>query len=78
MKMGGDVLLSVRNFIQKESIVSTQQLSREFKLDRSALQPMLDFLVQKGFISKCQEERGCQSACAQCQHQPLEYYKNLL
>ena len=74
---GGNVLLQIRDFIRREGVVSTQQLTREFRLDLSALQPMLDLWVRKGMIGKYQEKANCQSACFKCRIQPPEYYQYL-
>lgn len=72
------MLLQIRDFIRREGVVSTQQLTREFRLDLSALQPMLDLWVRKGMIRKCQEKANCQSTCFKCRIQSPEYYQYLL
>ena len=61
------MLFKIRDFIQREHVVSTQQLSREFHLDEQALQPMLDIWVRKGVIKPCQKPVGmdCQGGCRQ-------------
>ena len=68
------MLLQIRDYIGREKVVSTQQLSREFHLDLPALQPMLEVWVSKGVIRKCQEKVNCQSTCFKCRTQPPEYY----
>lgn len=68
------MLLQIRNYIQREHVVSTQQLSREFHLDLAALQPMLDVWVNKGIINKCNQNTQCKSACFKCRTPP-EYYQ---
>lgn len=68
------MLLEIRDYICRERVVSTQQLTREFHLDLAALQPMLDLWVRKGAIRKCQEQANCQSTCFKCRTQPPEYY----
>nr|WP_238400387.1 FeoC-like transcriptional regulator [Legionella bononiensis] len=70
------VLLQIRDYICREGVVSTQQLTREFHLDLPALQPMLDLWLSKGAIRKCQEKGSCQSACFKCRTPP-EYYQSL-
>lgn len=72
------MLLQLRDFIRKSKVVSTQQLSREFHIDLSALQPMLDLWEKKGAIKKCQEKANCGSACFKCKPKQLEYYEYLL
>lgn len=70
------MLLSIRNYIRRERVVSTQQLSREFQLDLTALQPMLDIWIKKGVISKCVQSTSCKSSCFKCRTPP-EYYEYL-
>lgn len=71
------MLLQIRDYICRQGVVNTQQLSREFHLDLPALQPMLDLWVYKGVIRKCQEKANCQSACFKCRTHALEYYQYL-
>lgn len=70
------MLLQIRDFINREGIVSTQQLTREFHVDLTALQPMLDLWLRKGAIRKCQERANCQSTCFKCRTSP-EYYRSV-
>ncbi len=69
------MLLQIRDYIQREHVVSTQQLSREFYIDEQALQPMLDIWVRKGVIKQCQEKAGCQSACMRCKINAPVFYE---
>ncbi|TAL64394.1 MAG: hypothetical protein EPN84_03480 [Legionella sp.] len=69
------MLLQIRDFIHNAGVVSTQQLTREFRVDLPALQPMLDLLMRKGFISKCNQQANCQSSCFKCRSQSIEYYQ---
>lgn len=71
------MLLLIRNYIRRERVVSTQQLSREFQLDITALQPMLDLWVTKGVISKCTQATSCKNSCFKCRTPP-EYYQYVL
>lgn len=71
------MLLQIRDYISREGVVSTQQLTREFQVDLPALQPMLDLWVGKGVIQKCQEKANCQSTCFKCRTQAPEYYQYL-
>lgn len=66
------MLLQIRNYISREKVVSTQQLCREFRLDREALQPMLDLWVSKGNISLCVQNQ-CKSSCGKCR--TIDYYR---
>jgi len=60
------MLLQIRDYIQRQQVVSTQQLTREFHVDEQALQPMLAIWESKGVISKCQEKVTCKSSCFGC------------
>jgi hypothetical protein len=71
------MLLQIREYIKREEVVSTQQLSREFHLDSAALQPMLEVWLRKGVIRQCTENTRCKSACFKCQS-PTEYYQIIL
>ena len=70
------MLLQIRNYIRRERVVSSQQLSREFQVELTALQPMLDVWINKGVISKCTQNTQCKSACFKCRTPP-EYYQYL-
>ena len=71
------MLLQIRDYMRTQGIVSTQQLTREFRVDLHALQPMLDIWIGKGVIRKCQEKANCQSTCFKCKTQAPEYYQYL-
>lgn len=71
------MLLQIRDFIYREGVVSTQQLSRKFHLDLTALQPMLDLWVRKGAIRKCQGGANCKTACFKCRTPP-DYYQSVV
>lgn len=71
------MLLQIREYIAREGVVSTQQLSRAFHMDLAALQPLLDLWVRKGAIAKCQEKENCQSSCFKCRDKAPEYYQFL-
>jgi len=69
------MLLQIRDFIQREKVVSTQQLTREFQVDEQALLPMLDCWIKKGVIYPCQEKVACQSSCFRCTTTRPLYYQ---
>ena len=69
------MLLHIRDYIQREQVVSTQQLAREFHIDEQALQPMLDIWVNKGVIKRCEEKAGCQSTCSGCKTNAPVFYE---
>ncbi|MBA2709104.1 MAG: hypothetical protein H0U57_00715 [Tatlockia sp.] len=69
------MLLQIRDFLRRERVASNQQIAREFNLDPAALQPMLDFWLQKGLITPCQQKSACQSSCFKCHSLPTVYYQ---
>lgn len=69
------MFLKIPEYIRKQGVASTQQLSREFRLDFSALQPMLAFWTRKGLIKKCDTQSTCRTACFSCKTNQLEYYQ---
>ncbi|MFI4962292.1 MAG: FeoC-like transcriptional regulator [Legionellales bacterium] len=71
------MLYQLRDFISREGVVSTQQLTRKFHVDNSALKPMLDLWIRKGLIKQCQEQTQCASSCFKCTSQAPEYYQYL-
>lgn len=71
------MLLQIRDYIKREQVVSTQQLSREFNIDEQALQPMLAIWESKGTIQQCHQQTTCQSSCFKCKTtQPVFYSYN--
>ena len=68
------MLLQIRDFIRQEGVVSTQQLTRAFHLDESALKPMLDFWLAKKAIQICGDNVNCNSGCQGCK-KPVEFYQ---
>lgn len=68
------MLFKLRDYILREGVVSSQQLSRAFHVERSALQPMLDFWINKGIISTHQPKQVCQSPCPSCHVSPVVFY----
>jgi hypothetical protein len=69
------MLLLLREFITREKVVSTQQLTREFRVDTQALLPMLACLVKKGIIRQCEQKTACKSSCFRCDKEPPQYYE---
>lgn len=67
------MLLEIREYLRRETLVSNQQIAREFKIDLAALQPMLDFWLKKKVISCCQRKTSCKSACFKCAEPPVYY-----
>lgn len=59
------MLLQIRDYIQREKYVSTEQLARTFNIEFSALEPMLDRLILCGRIM-VNEIKDCRQVCNQC------------
>ncbi|QDP73521.1 hypothetical protein FOG18_13585 [Legionella israelensis] len=68
------MLLALRDFIQREKMVSSEQMTRAFQIDEMTLKPMLEFWLRKGIIKKCQPQVSCKSRCSRCR-MPPEYYQ---
>ncbi|MDP3706433.1 MAG: FeoC-like transcriptional regulator [Legionellaceae bacterium] len=58
------MLLQLRDYIKRGQVVSMEQLTREFHIDKQALQPMLDIWVTKGVIKPCQGMLACGRRCS--------------
>jgi len=71
------MLLQIRDYIEREKVVSTQQLQREFHLDEQALQPMLAIWVNKKVISPCEAKSACMSRCFGCDSNRPQFYQFL-
>ena len=67
------MLLQLCDFIQRTTYASSTQLSREFCIEPSALQPMLDFWINKGVIKSLQEKTSCEKRCVQCKKSEVIY-----
>jgi hypothetical protein len=68
------MLLALRNYIQREGAVSIQQLARTFRIEESALKPMLELWVRKGDILPYQKTGACQSVCPKCATSAVVFY----
>lgn len=70
------MLVAIREFIKRYRVVSTEQLTREFRLAQDALMPMLTIWVNKGLIRKLSAETNC-GACRSClpKRTTSEYYE---
>lgn len=68
------MLLQLRDYIRREKVVSVQQLTREFHMDITALQPMLDLWIKKGAVLPHQTKKSCQSTCSRCSTSTVVFY----
>ena len=71
------MLLKLREYIRREGLVSTDQLSRFFHIDEQALEPMLEIWVAKGVLVKHEDKpkTACGSGCNRCQSNSRRYYQ---
>lgn len=60
------MLRDIRQFIKERRRLSMQELSVHFKMDQSALEPILEQLEQRGFIKTDYDRKctGCSKSCA--------------
>lgn len=70
------MLLQLRDYIVRERVASLQQLTREFHIDATAIQPMLTLLIKKGLIFPTENKARCQSPCGQCKSSPSVFYRS--
>ncbi|MBP6917647.1 MAG: hypothetical protein KBB94_01880 [Legionellaceae bacterium] len=68
------MLLAIRNFIQAHRVVSSEQLSREFRVAEDALSPMLEIWINKGEVRKA-NSKSCGSSCQSCHAKQINYYE---
>ncbi len=68
------MLFELRDFIQKQGVVSSTQLAREFQLDEEALKPMLVRWEKKGCIQSLNAPEACKAPCSRCRS-PVQYYQ---
>lgn len=56
----------IRQFIQDRKHLSMQELSIHFKMDKSALEPILEQLERRGYIKTEYDRKctGCSKSCA--------------
>ena len=70
------MLLQICDYLRKAKIASNQQLAREFNLDLTALQPMLEVWINRGIITPCNGVASCKNRCFKCgSGEPLVYYQ---
>ncbi|MDF1827336.1 MAG: FeoC-like transcriptional regulator [Legionellaceae bacterium] len=63
------MLLQLRDYLAKEQYVSLEQLARVFKIDQTALVPMLDVWVARGVLQleeHAKKHVACATACGGC------------
>ena len=70
------MLLQIRDYLKKEKVASSQQLSRRFGIEISALEPMLQLWQSKGIIAPLEEASRC-NTCLKCRRPPV-YYRFVL
>jgi len=72
------MLLQLRDYLAKEQYVSLDQLTRVFKIDKTALLPMLDVWVSRGVFQVDgvgEEKTACATACGGCGGDTPKYYR---
>lgn len=69
------MLVQLLDYIRKQGVVSTQQLSRFFHIDEAALQPMLNIWINKGAIKPCETSSSCKTSCFKCHKTTPVYYE---
>lgn len=60
------MLAAIRQFIKEQNMVTETQILRQFKIELSALEPMLAILEQRQEIEKMTQD-VCQKQCQDCE-----------
>ncbi len=71
------MLFALRDYVAKEKRVSLAQLARFFKVDVTALEPMLDVWIRKGVLKQDVQKMACKTACLGCSREAAIYYQYL-
>jgi FeoC like transcriptional regulator len=61
------MFIAIRQYIQKQKMVTQMQVERHFQLSPMVLQPILDILKSRHDIQEMTEER-CASDCGECEN----------
>lgn len=69
------MLLAVRDFIRLHGRANNEQLSREFRIAKDALEPILEICVSKGLIRVLNPKRSCGRSCRSCLDQAINEYE---
>lgn len=65
------MLVAIREYIAKQHFVTENQLMNQFKIDQSALLPMLELLIQRHEIQIIEGDL-CKKQCQDCES-PIYY-----
>jgi len=59
------MLIEIRDLIKERKMLSLRDLSIHFKMDKSAIEPIVECLIQKGDIKKTLDQTcaGCRDNC---------------
>jgi len=68
------LLLQIKKYIAERGTASLQEMAWHFRMENSALQPMLELLVKKGQIQKIECNSCCNGACSSCCPDAAEFY----
>ncbi|OBU17009.1 hypothetical protein AYY19_14390 [Photobacterium aquimaris] len=60
-------LINVRNAVRTARVISLAQLSHTFNSDPQWLLVLLDDLIKRGNIERCEATKNCNQACHGCQ-----------
>jgi hypothetical protein len=69
------MLLQVYNYLKQAHIASNQQMARALRMEVTALQPLLDFWLNKGAFHALEEKKECNTSCLGCHKERILYYE---
>ncbi len=69
------MLVQLLEYIKLQGVVSTQQMTRFFRIDETALQPMLNIWISKGMIKPSNSVTHCKTSCFKCHKTTPVYYE---
>ncbi|PSU89669.1 hypothetical protein C0W42_09405 [Photobacterium kishitanii] len=60
-------LISVRNAVRTARVISLAQLCKKFNSEPQWLLVLLDDLIKRGKIDRCEATKACNQTCHDCQ-----------
>ena len=68
------ILIDVRNYLRAKGQVALHDMSLEFGMEKEAIRPILDQLINKGKAEKLPQGSQCGGGCHSCAPETIEIY----
>ncbi|SMY16629.1 FeoC-like transcriptional regulator [Photobacterium aquimaris] len=65
-------LITIRNAVRTARVISLAQLSHTLNSEPQWLLVLLDDLIKRGSIERCEATKNCNQACHGCQTKPQD------